>query len=491
MLVETPTRPASTDELEALIREARERQRRRRRRIAVLLLAVVVVGTAAYGIARSVDGGAPTVERVPNGPVVNVGAFRGHGRLAFISGSTLWLLDGMNGKLRRLPSSSGFAPTQPVFSADGRWLAYLEQHTSQTTGDDSARLWIARADGSDPRFVRGLEVYRLFGWSPTADTLAVAAGPERRKQPCPCYSPTTLSVVAPDGAYRTIVRTSWLYGAAWSPDGSKLAVAADRSRHSTIAVYSASGGRSTTWLRMNDRQRLNGMNGVLFQIAGWWQHIGIGFWVFGEGMIHNNDGAPLNVIAAPAARPWTVGQTLSDGATDVVSANPYGQFAVVVDHGGGRAAWQDKHVELCDGGAHRCRYLPHAAGAITVDPVWSPDGSTLAYAEAPNVASGPWSQRAVAGWFNAHHVLLYKRAGSVMRALARAHGGTAIRWSRNGGSLLYIRNDALWLLPSLTGRPVRIAAPLFPFENWPQYYAQIAWSARFAWTDTTASVSTP
>lgn len=490
MLVETPRRPASTEELEALIREARERQRRRRRRIAASLVAVVAAGAAVYGIARSLGGGAAPVERVPNGPVVNIGAFREHGRLAFVSGSTLWLLDGTTGKLHRLPTpGGGFTPSRPAFSPDGKWLAYLEQPTSQTSGENYVRLWIARSDGSDARVVRGLEVYALVGWSPTADVLAVAAGPERRKQPCPCYSPTTLRVVSPNGSSRTVARSSWLYGAAWSPDGTQLAVAADSYPLATLAVYPASGGPGTTWLRMNNRQRLNGMDGVLFQIAGWWPHVGIGFWVFGDGMVHNNDGTPLDVIAAPGGRPWTLGQTLSDGTTDVVTANASGQVALVVDHGGGRAAWQDKHLELCDGATHRCRFLPHAAGDVTVDPAWSPDGRTLAYTEAPNVTSGPWSQRAIAAWFSAHRVLLYNTSAGHIRAVRAAHGATAIAWSRDGRSLLYIRDDAVWLLPSPDGTPVRIAAPLFPAHDWPQYFAQIAWAAQFAWTDSTTSVS--
>src|SRR5581483_10793417 len=159
MLVDAPPRPDSTAELEALIREARERQRRRRRRV-VALLVVVLAAATAFAIARSVGGRAPTLERIPNGPVVNVGAFRGNGRLAFISGSTLWVLDGATGALRRLPATARFRPWAPVFSVDGKWLAYLER---ARYGNDS-RLWLARADGSGARAVAGLRAVSLVGW---------------------------------------------------------------------------------------------------------------------------------------------------------------------------------------------------------------------------------------------------------------------------------------------------------------------------------------
>jgi hypothetical protein len=481
MLVETPPRPASTDEFEALIREARERQRRRRWRGATLIVGLVLLAAVAFGIARSGGGGAPTVERVPNGPVVNVGAFSGRGRLAFISGSTLWLLDGTTSKLHRLPTPGGFVPSQPVFSFDGRWLAYLEQHRGPATGDDYARLWIAHADGSDAHVVAGLTVYSLIGWSPNSDLVAVAAGPERTAQPCPCYSPTTLRIVSADGSYRTAARTSWLYGGSWSPDGTKIVVAEDRYPHAAIAVYSASAGRGTTWLRMKTDQRLNGMNGVLFDVAGWWPHLGVGVWVFGDGAVRNLDNTPLDLVASPGASPRLLGQTLSDGTTDAVAASSSGGVAIVIDHGGGRAAWQDKTVELCTSGAGGCRALPHASGEVTLDPAWPPDGKTLAYIEAPNVRTGPWSQQAIAGWFAAHRVLLYDTSTGHVRPLPAAHGATAITWSRDGRSLLYVRDDALWLLPTLDSRPSRIGSPLFVSHNWPQYYAQIAWASQFAW----------
>ena len=45
-----------------------------------------------------------------------------------------------------------------------------------------------------------------------------------------------------------------------------------------------------------------------------------------------------------------------------------------------------------------------------------------------------------------------------------------------------MRDDAVWLLPNLAGKPVRIATPLYPPNKWPQYYAEIDWAGQFAWT---------
>jgi WD40-like Beta Propeller Repeat len=222
------------------------------------------------------------------------------------------------------------------------------------------------------------------------------------------------------------------------------------------------------------------MNGILVQLAGWWPQLGIGFWVFGDGAIHNLDATPLAVIRAAGAHPRLLGKTLSDGGTDTRAASPTGEVAIVTDHGGGRAAWQDKQVELC--GPASCLPLPHAADTVTVDPAWSADGKTLAYVKAPNVRAGPWSQQRIAAWFGAHRVFLDNPQAGHARSLRAADGATAINWAPNGRSLLYVRDDAVWLLPNLAGKPVWIATPLYPPNKWPQYYAEIDWAGQFAWT---------
>ena len=328
-----PPEPPRTQDPDALIEEARARGRRRRRRILAAIVIVAVLAGIAYALERSAGGSRPGLEHPRSGPAVDVRAFAHHGRLAFVSRGKLWLLDGSDGRLRRLPTPAGDSATQPVFSADGKWLAYLAQRVNPQTQKATTQLWLARADGMNAHEVPGFSPAALYGWSPVADLLAVGAGPEHTHQPCPCFSPTTLRLVTPSGSSRVLARGPWIYGAAWAPDGRAVAVGIEGPLElSRLVAYRVGGGRPTVWLRFTRHQRLNGMGQILVDPVGWWRGFGIGFWVFGNGMIHNNDETPLDLIAKPDAHPTTLAQTLSDGTTESFAASPVGKrLAVVAD----------------------------------------------------------------------------------------------------------------------------------------------------------------
>jgi transposase-like protein len=270
------------------------RQRQRRLGVLVVILAAAGASALAFGVIRD-SGSSTAIEHVPNGPVVNVSAFAHHGSLAFISRNALWVLDGTKSSLHRMPPLAGqFTPQQPLFSTDGRWLTYLVRSSNGVTSD---QLWIANGDGTQAHVVSSVPISSVVGWSPRHDLFTVLAGPERSRQPCPCFTATTLRVVAPSGQPRILVRAPWVYGAVWSPAGDALAVTTVRGDDSsTLTTYPVSGARPTVWLAMRRNDRLNGMRHVTLSVAGWWKN-GIGVWVFGNGMIHNNDATPLDVVA--------------------------------------------------------------------------------------------------------------------------------------------------------------------------------------------------
>ena len=82
--------------------------------------------------------------------------------------------------------------------------------------------------------------------------------------------------------------------------------------------------------------------------------------------------------------------------------------------------------------------------------------------------------------YDAPQLWLYHPATRPLRRLD-APGATDPAWSANGNSLLYLARDGIWLLPRISGQPVRIANPLFQPGNWPTYYGQAGWTAQFTW----------
>jgi dipeptidyl aminopeptidase/acylaminoacyl peptidase len=392
-------------------------------------------------------------------PSVDEAAFAGHGELAFVSRGDLWVLDGATGTLRRVPTP-GMTPLDPAFSRDGQWLSFLGTNPS---AQGYYSVWLAFGDGSGAHQV--VASGGLIGWSPAADVLAVTAG-------------NTIRLIEPTGTARTLVNAPGIGSAVWSPDGSSIAVGIGSASAGTLASYPVAGGHPTTWLRISASISTGN---YLIDPAGWWRDQGIGYWAQGDCASCNADGDPLYVIAAPGARPRLLGTTLADRSLDQVTAAPDGPLAIVAEIPGpgmgGRLIWQDRTVQICDPG---CVGVPAKPSTVTLDPAWSPEGSWLAFVRAPYRASPGFPQNVVAAWYDAHQLWLYDPARRSLREL-NADGASVPTWSADGNSLLYAAQDGIWLLPGLTERPVRIAGPLFPPDNWPTYYGQVDWLSQFAW----------
>jgi hypothetical protein len=523
MLLHSEARPQLTapdDSAEALIREARRRTRRRRLRRAVVLVALVGIGAVLYAVLGG--GSGSVIVETASRPYANLHAFEAHGELAFVSRGRVWALDGTSGTLRRLPTPVGSTPSSPVLSHDGRWLAYLVRRNRNLYGP--YELWIARADGTGAHRVRGLTVNEPVGWSPTSDLVAVEAGEAHY----PNGSPTAVDLVSPNGHTgavftrpgEQILRRGGIQSVVWSPDGASLAVSTySPERYSGTQILDvpiAAGARPTVWLSMGNQQRLRGAlscgsdcgdTDAIAQLAGWWPTWGIGLWIFDSGMTHNNDSTPLAFISSPHAAPRLIAQTLSDGTTDAVDTGPNGQLAVVASsESAGREYGYGKTVENCSVRTVTCAALPGAStwtsqplsckpcfaapakgpgSAVSLDPAWSPNGTSLAYVKAPAARSAGFPTLA---WFGAHQLYVWNSRTNSNQRIGTITGSSLPTWSRDGKSLLYVSGDGLWLANATTGKAIEIEHPLYPESAWKQvrstelgFYGQIPWSQQFSW----------
>jgi WD40 repeat protein len=448
----SPAREDFLADAEALFREARRRTRRRRLTRLVLALVIVGGGVLAYRVGFGTQ--ATTALTSAPVPAVNKDAFAHRGILAFVSQGRLWVLDGT--KLTAVSRPYGQA-SSPAFSPNGRWLTYTLENGVQT--------WLARSDGSEPRLVA--EAGATSGW--LADGQLVAG--------------TGIWHVSPAGSL-TRVGTRPVGLLAWSPDGGRYVFASStmtgpftdyRKGVERLQVSSTLTGRRTTWYQAPvSFTKLSGLEGPFIDSAVVLPDAdGILFRVDPDQM-DDADGANLYEIASRGARPKTLGVTVGLPVT----IGPNGAFAIT--SGGNRYAWQTKTVSACSARTAACSPMPTAHGVLSFDPAYSPDGEALAFIEAPSSAAANVGQTAVQRWY-ATHTLWIRDGNAAPSEISATSGASTPTWSANGKSLLYVAEDALWLLPTLKSKPIRVASPLFTPGDWSSFYGEVDWNDQFAW----------
>jgi dipeptidyl aminopeptidase/acylaminoacyl peptidase len=138
-----------------------------------------------------------------------------------------------------------------------------------------------------------------------------------------------------------------------------------------------------------------------------------------------------------------------------------------------------------------CTPVSHPTNTVTLDPVWSPHGTSLAYVQGPARQSIGFLQPTVASWYNAHQLYLFDPDTGSVHLNSQAKGVTVPLWSGDGDSLLFVSNNGLWLNPAPDRPPVEIAYPLFTPGLWPTFYGQVSFSAQFSWSSTTTTSLKP
>lgn len=456
---------------EALIKEAR-RLRRRRWVIGSIATALVAVlaGVLYVVSGHSVPPPATTLTAA-NRPLVNAKAFSQQGELAFVSRNALWILDGANGSLREVTSNYAI---DPVFSPDGKWLAYVS-----TTGPPApygyelkpppSQLWIAHADGTNARAVRGLTQASALAWSPTSDTLAVVEGPVGA-------SSSAISLVTPVGAVHQVPGTSHALNFVWSPNGKEIAFSGEY-QYGALEAVSVSGGSPVVWQAEHNNPAYPKSFNPTIPAAWLPAGQGIVYWIDEDNSASlAADGLPLYLVTSPNGPAHLLGTTLVNTAS--IATSPTGALAIA--GGGDRYQWSTKAVERCSTKSATCTKVQMPTNDVSFNPSWSPDGRELIYSMGPSNQSAG-GQAAVSKWYSELNLWSLTTGSSTPSELLGTAGGTVSSWSPSGTSLLFEANDALWLRKTPSSNPVQIASPLFPETDWPSYYAEVNWNDQFSW----------
>jgi Tol biopolymer transport system component len=139
----------------------------------------------------------------------------------------IWSIATDGSGLTKLTDNVGYND-DPSVSVDGSLIAFR----GYREGLADTQLWVMNADGTAPRVLtHGAGGVGALAFSPVDDLIAFAWGGDRD-------NPNGLYVIAPDGTGLRLVATGNVFDPAWSPDGTRIVFADDRS-HGDLHLYIA------------------------------------------------------------------------------------------------------------------------------------------------------------------------------------------------------------------------------------------------------------
>jgi Tol biopolymer transport system component/imidazolonepropionase-like amidohydrolase len=139
------------------------------------------------------------------------------GKLVFEGVGKVWLADSTGGNPHRLTNST-LREYQPIFSPDGRWIAYVSW--SDTEG---GQIWKAPADGGSPvQLTRAAGFYMHPSWSPDGSKLVFEASNWETNVQGESTGPAQLRWISADGGDTHLVATSSGSHPRFNMDGTRI-----------------------------------------------------------------------------------------------------------------------------------------------------------------------------------------------------------------------------------------------------------------------------
>ncbi len=317
---------------------------------------------------------------------------------------------------------------EPVFSPDGRTIAYVED---KNLGRGGGALWVVPADGGNPRLVADAGNASSPVWSPEGKMLAFVDSAANNKihviQLRPDGNPASekISIDCPEG----ISGVTRLAG--WTTDN-EIGAIVQTPREFALFTQPVEGGKATfvthggypvqpRW--SPDGKRIFHINNA-GKAGGDWQELGIAYVPAEGGEVTT---VPLRSEAKIRLQGWGTGNRVSPDGRTIVFAGHKEQAPINTRH-----IW----TLAVDGGMPR--QLTDAPPPFSdFQPFWSPDGKDIVFVRSKTPEN--WNEAGEA------NIFMIAADGGEPRQITsesdRVMGATPVLWSPDGRLLAYFSRD--------------------------------------------------